>query len=119
MEKVKFFGCYDFNADWHLVEMLLDEASSDVDFFEFLVPDENLDEDEWQCAYLEQFLNEQGTKRICQLYDEPEQDVKPCRVAFFIFKDAPGVLRTPYGEFPLVDAPVPARLKNIIEFEED
>ena len=36
MDKVQFFGCYDFNEDWYLVEMLLDESSSDVDLYEFL-----------------------------------------------------------------------------------
>ena len=119
MDKVQFFGCYDFNEDWYLVEMLLDEPSSDVDLYEFFVPDENLDEDNWQCPYLEQFLNEKGTKRICELYDEPEKDVKPCRIAFFIFKECPGILRTPYGEFTLAGSPLPKRLKDIIEFEED
>lgn len=119
MEKVLYYGCYDFNEEWYLVEMLLDEASSDVDFYEFLIPDENLGEDDWQCAYLEQYLNEKGTKRICELYDEPEKDVRPCRVAFFLFKDAPKTLRTPYGEFSLASNPLPERLKEIIEFEED
>ena len=117
MQKVQYFGCYDYNKEWFLVEMLINEAFSDVDLYEFVVPEPELDEDDWQCAYLEQFLNKDGTKRICKLYDEPETDVNPCRVAFFIFKDAPRILRTPYGEFPLKGSPVPARLKKIIEFE--
>ena len=117
MDKVKYYGCYDFNKEWYLVEMLIHEAFSDVDLYEFVVPDPELDEDNWQCAYLEQFLNTDGTKRICKLYDEPTTDVFPCRVAFFILKYAPSVLRTPYGEFSLAGAPMPKRLKGIIEFE--
>ena len=63
-------------------------------------------------------MNKDGTKRICKLYDEPETDVNPLRVAFFIFKDAPAILRTPYGEFKLAPGtPVPTRLKKIIQFE--
>ena len=118
MGKVQFYGCYDYNKEWYLVEMLIMEAFSDVDLYEFVVPEKGLDEDDWQCAYLEQFLNKDGTKRICKLYDEPETDVNPCRVAFFIFKDAPSILRTPSGEFKLAPGtPVPARLKKIIQFE--
>ena len=85
----------------------------------YMVPEPELHENDWQCAYLEQFLNKAGTKRICRLYDEPDPGVKPCRVAFFIFKDAPKTLRTPYGNFKLAGSPMPARLKGIIEFEED
>ena len=118
MEKVQFYGCYDFNKEWYLVEMMIDESSDDVDLYEFVVPETELHENDWQCAYLEQFLNKAGTKRICRLYDEPDPGVKPCRVAFFIFKDAPKTLRTPYGEFKLAGSPMPARLKGIIEFEE-
>ena len=118
MEKVQFYGCYDFNKEWYLVEMMIDESSDDVDLYEFVVPEPELHENDWQCAYLEQFLNKDGTKRICKLYDEPETDVNPLRVAFFIFKDAPAILRTPYGEFKLAPGtPVPTRLKKIIQFE--
>ena len=42
MEKVQFYGCYDFNKEWYLVEMMIDESSDDVDLYEFVVPEPEL-----------------------------------------------------------------------------
>jgi hypothetical protein len=68
---------------------------------------------------MEQYLNEDGTEKICETYDEPEHEVKPCRVAFFIYKEGSKMLRTPYGEFDLRNPQsLPTRLKDIIEFED-
>ncbi len=113
------FACYDFNEEWYLIEMTVPAKSSEIDWDSFEVPDENLNSDEWQVAYLEQYLNSAGTEKLCDTYDEPDPPVMPSRIAFFIFKDENPVLRTPYGSFPLNAAPLPARLARIIEFEED
>jgi len=117
---VDFFACYNFKRKWLLVEMMLNVPSSEIDWCAMLVPDDDEPEDNWQCPYMEQYLNADGTEKICETYDEPQPDVNPCRVAFFIYKDGAEKLRTPYGDFDLtVVKPLPKRLKNIIEFEEE
>ena len=122
MSKVKFYDCYDYNDELLLIEMLVDENSEDIDFGEFVVPEKGLDENDWQCAYLEQYLIEDGTERICELYDEPQTPVKPCRFAFFLYKsEGQGKkLSTPYGNFS-IESPksMPKRLLDIIEFEDE
>ena len=56
----------------------------------------------------------------CETYDKPDEEVNPCRIAFFIYKEGSRTLRTPYGDFDLTNVEkLPKRLKNIIEFEED
>jgi hypothetical protein len=65
------------------------------------------------------YLNLDGTKRICDFYNEPEEDVSPCRVVFFNYKNESKLLKTPYGSFKLKDDIIPDRLKKIIEFEDN
>lgn len=70
---------------------------------------------------MEQYLNAQGTEKLCETFDLPREDVRPCRVVFFLFKDEQKAttLCTPYGDFALASgAKVPARLARIVEFEE-
>jgi len=117
---VQYFGCYDFNKEWLLVEMVLNVSSSEIEWDAIVVPNDELDEEDWQCPYMEQYLNEDGTEKICETYDEPEKAVKPCRVAFFIYKDEAQTLRTPYGEFDLSKPRnLPKRLKHIITFDDE
>ncbi len=119
MKKVGFFDCYDYNKGWMLVEMLIDDYSDNIDWLEFVVPEAGLEKDDWQCAYLEQYLNADGTKKICKLYNEPKTPVKPCRFAFFLCKIKEKTLVTPYGKFSLENLkPVPDRLKKCIEFDD-
>jgi len=116
---VTYFSSYDYNEEWFLVEMVLNVSSAEIDWCAIEVPDEKLDKGNWQCAYLEQYLNADGTERICDLYDEPSPAINPCRVAFFIFKDGSQMLQTPYGSFDLTKTEkLPDRLAGIIEFEE-
>ena len=117
---VTYFRCYKFNKEWLLVEMALNISSEEIDWDSIVVPDEELDESDWQCPYMEQYLNVDGTEKICETYDEPEEEVNHCRIAFFIYKEGSRTLRTPYGDFDLTNVEkLPKRLKNIIEFEED
>ena len=112
------FACYDHDPEWWLVEMTLPDASDAIRWNRFLVPEEGVKRSDWQCAYLEQYLNAEGTAKLCELYDEPEEAVCPCRVAFFLYKTGTPKLQTPYGEFELVSSgPVPDRLRGIVEFE--
>lgn len=116
---VKLFECYKYNDEWLLIEMLIEENAYDIDWGKIVVPDENLDKSSWQCPYMEQYLNEDGTEKLCEVYDEPEDDVNPARVAFFIYMEGSKMLRTPYGEFDLTNPQdLPERLESIIEFED-
>ena len=117
---VSFFTCYNFNKEWLLVEMVLNRASSEIDWASMVVPDAALDKAYWQCPYMEQYLNSDGTEKICETYHEPAEAVKPCRVAFFIYKNGAQSLQTPYGDFELSNIQMlPERLEKIIEFEAD
>lgn len=121
------YNCYKYSKNWFLVEMVFDIKPSEIEFEEIVVPDENLKERDWQCPYMEQYLNSDGTEKICETYDVPKEDSAPSRVAFFIYNEYPKtlfskrktqILRTPYGEFELSDKEkLPPRLKKIIEFE--
>ena len=125
---VREYSCYKYSKNWFLVEMVLDVKPSEIEFENIVVPDKLIKKSNWQCPYMEQYLNEDGTKKICETYDLPEDDSAPSRISFFIYneypktlfsKGKPQTLRTPYGEFELSDKEkVPGRLKKIIEFEE-
>ena len=111
---VTYFGCYKFNKEWLLVEMALNISSEEIDWDSIVVPDEELDESDWQCPYMEQYLNVDGTEKICETYDEPEEEVNPCRIAFFIYKEGSRTLRTPYGDFDCL--PVEADSKYFSDY---
>lgn len=116
--KVKYYGCYDFNADWYLVEMLIDISVSEIRLDEIIVPERGIDKSNWQCAYMEQYLNIDGTERICDTHVFPDGNTRPCRIAFFIYKSSAKTLQTPFGKYDLKTTDnVPERLKRIIEFE--
>jgi len=119
MDIVKYYGCYNYNEDLFLIEMLLDISASDIDWNNINVPQEGLKRSDWQVPFMEQYLNENGTEKICDTYSRPTEYTKPCRVVFFIFKTPANTLSTPYGNFELDSATdVPERLENIVEFEE-
>ena len=114
------FNCFNFNDEWFLVEMALTIPPKDIRFDEIVVPEENVAEENWQTVLAEQFLNSDGTERICDLYKTPDNGASDSRVAFFIYKTNARMLRTPYGEFEMSDAKkVPDRLKSIIKIDED
>lgn len=114
------YSCYNFNDEWYLAEMTLPVPPRDIAFDRIVVPEEGVTESNWQTVFAEQFLNNEGTERICDLYDIPDGNDSASRVAFFIFKTEAHVLKTPYGDFELSDAKeVPERLRSIIEIDED
>lgn len=120
MNGVTFFDCYKFKRKWILVEMVIEEFSDKINWSDFLIPEDGRLKLDWQVAYLEQYLNPEGTERICELFETPKPSVYPCRTAFFIYKKRAGkVLSTPYGVFPIKKLyRLPQRLKDIIEFEQ-
>ena len=119
MNNVILFDCYKFKRKWILIEMMIEEFSDNIDFYHFTIPESGRLKLDWQVAYLEQYLNTEGTEKICDLFETPKPSVCPCRFVFFIYKKRTGkVLSTPYGEFPIKKlGRLPKRLKKIIEFE--
>lgn len=119
MDTVKYYGCYDYNEEWYLIEFALDFPPSEIDLSKIFVPEQGLDKEDWQTPYMEQYLNADGTAKICETYKIPS-DRSPCRVVFFLYKVSADTLSTPYGDFPLsTGAKVPVRLEHLIDFEED
>lgn len=119
MNIVKYYGCYDFNEEWYLIELALGLPASEVDWSKICVPEQGSKMEDWQAPYMEQYLNEDGTEKLCETYEIPG-DGTSCRVAFFLYKVPADTLSTPYGDFPLsAGAKVPPRLERLIEFEED
>lgn len=117
---ITLYNCYSFNEEWYLIEMALTVPPEEVPFDKIVVPEEGLDPGDWQAVLGEQFLNSDGTERICDMYDTPDSDEPNSRVAFFIFKTDSHILRTPYGDFELSDTEeTPERLKSIIEIDDD
>lgn len=86
MSCIEFYKCYDFNNEWYLVEMILDIPPSQIHWGEIVVPEKGVDKSNWQCAYMEQYLSSDGREKICETYCEPDEDIKPCRVAFLFIK---------------------------------
>lgn len=119
MDIVKYYGCYDYNEEWYLIELALDVFTSEIDWSNIYVPEHETNREYWQVPYMEQYLNDDGTEKICRTYEEPKENVKPCRVAFFIYKVPAKILSTPYGDFELcIETKVPERLESLIEFDE-
>ena len=119
MNIVEHFASYSYNENWYLAEMLLDCSPSEIAWEDFCVPESGVPESDWQAPYMEQYLNESGTEKLCETYDVPNDEAVPCRVAFFVFKTSANTLRTPYGEFALQPTEkLPLRLSDIIEFDE-
>ena len=117
---VTVFNCFNFNDEWYLVEMALTIPPEKIEFDRIVVPEDGVAEMDWQTVMAEQFLNNDGTKRICGLYETPDDGVSNSRVAFFVYKTGARFLRTPYGQFELSDVEeVPSRLKSIIEIDDD
>lgn len=115
---VLYFGCYDFNEKWLLIEMQADVSWKWIRWHQFEVPEEGVDDANRQAPYLEQYLNEAGTERICELYDRPRGNTAPCRFVFFLYKTEAQKLVCQFGEFNLTETqPVPERLLGVVEFE--
>ena len=75
---------------------------------------------EWQPARSENDrINDVNiNKKICETYDEPDDDQYPTRVLFFIFESSGKILTTPYGNVELTtDLELPKDINKAIDFE--
>ncbi len=117
---MKVHGCYNFNRTHLLIELTLDMTPDEIDWFGFSVPEEGVDEFDRIVPHMEQYLTEDGTDKLCDAWDEPEEQYSPTRVAFFIRKSDATSLETPYGDIDISNPQkAPDRLRDIIEFEKE
>ncbi|SOC45089.1 hypothetical protein [Ureibacillus acetophenoni] len=117
---VEVIGVYEVNEDVHLIELKIDTKPSDVNVEGFTQEIEGVSKDDWQVAYDEYYLNDEGSKVIGDFFNKPAEDLTPTRIAFFLyFVDFTTPLLTPFGKVNLPSPlHMPERLKDIIEFEE-
>ena len=73
---------------------------------------------DWQAAYDEHFLNNEGTEIIGDFFNRTEINEDNTRVVFFMYlEDLKKPLITPYGEMPFkATEDLPQRLEKIISF---
>ena len=70
-----------------------------------------------QCAYMERFLNLEGTAVVAKDFDVPPTSA--LRLTFFLHSFDPQLpLRTSYGDYPAPElTEMPARLKSLVEYD--
>lgn len=113
-------GCYDFNKTHLLIELTLDLTPDLIDWFGFSVLEADVDEFDRIVPHMEQYLTPDGKDKLCEAWDEPEEQAAPTRVAFFIRKNEASILETPYGNIDISSPErTPERLRSIIEFERE
>ena len=112
------YKCYKYKKGILLIDMIIEEKFSNINLGDFIVPEENVEEDYWQVPYMEQYFDVNSNNKICETYDEPDDYQFPTRVLFFIYESSGKVLTTPYGNVELItELKVPKDIKKEIDFE--
>ena len=112
---------YSYKDGVGLVELVLDSSFMDIkESLDFCIEDRKISKSNWQTLYMEQYLNKEGTEKICETYSEPSLSTHPIRIAFFIFGLKQGQkLVSSFGDTIVRKMePLPDRLKTIIEFDD-
>ena len=105
--------------DVYLVELIMKIPANNVDVSSFTQRDDSIPKEDWQAAYDEHFLNEDGTKVIGTFIDHSKMTGAKTRVAFFMYYvDINKPLISQFGETLLSEpTSMPERLVRIIDFE--
>lgn len=121
-DKVEVIGVYkvDTEESVYLIELMIDDKPSNIDVSKIMLIDEELDENDWQVAFDEYYLNPEGTEVIGDYCDLPEDDTDKTRICFFMYLfDFDKPITTQYGIINLPKSKkMPRRLSEIIEFED-
>ena len=116
----QLIGIYHMNnmSDVFLIELKLEIPANEVNVSLFTQQDA-ISKEDWQVAYDERFLNEDGTKVIGTFSDHSKLDGAETRIVFFMyFVDVNKSLTSQYGEVILsTPTSMPERLVKIIDFE--
>lgn len=119
-KKAQIIGVYRYleNEPIYLIEMMITESPSKVDLAKFLQKDDCLPMSDWQVAYDEHFLNNDGTEIIGDFFNQAELNEGNTRVVFFMYiEDIKKPLLTPYGEMSFLETEnLPQRLARIVSF---
>lgn len=119
-QTVELVGVYTVakSQDVKLIEIIVGCPPSEIDVGKITQPEEGVKESDWQAAYDEYYLNEDGSEVVGRFGDNLA-DTASTRLAFFLYDvnfDKP--LQTQFGKLQLPkESPMPKRLEGIIEFE--
>jgi hypothetical protein len=121
ISKIDLIGVYELNkmSDVHLVEIVINQSLINIDVSSFTQENDVLPKNEWQTAYDEHFLNNEGTVVVGRFGDQQSLSMfTDTRIAFFMYCiDFNKPLLTQYGNVSLIKPTrIPERLINIIEF---
>ena len=117
---MKIHGCYRFNRQYLAIELTLPCTPDEIDWFGFSVPEENVGEFDRAVPHMEQYFSPDGKIKLCEAWEEPDQQEAPTRVVFFLRQTAGQYLDTPFGPVSLEDPqPLPPHLRELLEFEKE
>lgn len=121
MAVIRELNFYKFNEDVGLIEALIhcefNKFEKNID--SFVIKEKANLRDDFQTLYMEQYLDYEGIKKICDTYDIPNSSVNVFRIIFFIHGLKEGqYLDCRYGTFRVQELQaLPKRLAGIIEYE--
>ncbi|MCL6266618.1 hypothetical protein [Flagellimonas myxillae] len=118
-KNTELIGIYSIpnHNDVNLVELIIEENVDDFDLGEITQEQKGQDKLNWQTAYDEKYLDENGSAIIGDDFEKPT-GLKRFRVAFFFhFLDLKKPLICQYGLIKLVEiTEFPDRLKKVIKY---
>lgn len=121
--KTNVVGVYETvnNPDIYLIELEIDASPSYIDVSSFTQRDDDLPEDEWQAAFDEYYLNEEGTEVIGDFLNYESLKGEKTRLVFSMyFVDTDKPLLSQFGEILLPNpSALPERLSEIIEIDDE
>ncbi len=102
-----------------LVEVLVKEADESFDVGDFAQADPNLPRENWQVAWAEAYLNENGDELLCDRWDSPSKEIRTFRVAFFVhcWKDSQPIMTSDGELLATAPMPMPERLARLVPYE--
>lgn len=105
--------------DVYLIELIINDAPSNVDASMIVQKDPRFDEDDWQAAYDEHYLNSDGTKIIGDFINQKTLNTPNTRMVFYMYLESFDIpLSTQYGELEFIDpTELPSRLEKILSYE--
>ncbi|MCL2818060.1 MAG: hypothetical protein FWD39_06730 [Clostridiales bacterium] len=114
-------GFYEFKKNIGVVEFFCQSEFKTIKdkLDNFAIEDRTMPEENWQTLYMEQYFSADRSKKLCETYDEPADDVKEFNIVFFIYELSQGqVLLTPFGSavVPKLQK-LPKEYKRALEFE--
>lgn len=120
-KKMEIMGLYSVpnERDVYLLEFQILDKPSVIDVSEFMQIDQSVNESDWQVAYDEHYLNQDGTIIIGDYFNRKEIMGETTRLVFYMYlEDLSLPLRTPYGEISLpAPSDIPNRLTSILDYE--